>query len=60
MMFWTLAALLSVIGLTGMLVPLIPGAPLLFLGLLFGAWADEFRYVGPWTLALLAVLTIFS
>lgn len=60
MAFWILAALLSVIGLTGMLVPMIPGAPLLFLGLLFGAWADGFRYVGPWTLALLAVLTIFS
>lgn len=57
---WILSAILTVTGLTGMLVPLIPGAPLLFLGLLFGAWAEGFRYVGPWTLATLALLTIFS
>lgn len=57
---WILSAILTVTGLTGMLVPLIPGAPLLFLGLLFGAWAEGFRYVGPWTLAILALLTILS
>jgi hypothetical protein len=33
---------------------LIPGAPVLFLGLLFGAWADNFHYVGIWSLLVLA------
>lgn len=60
LLLWIFAAVLSVTGLTGMLVPLIPGAPLLFLGLLFGAWAEGFQYVGLWTLFILALLTIFS
>lgn len=54
---WILAVILTVTGLSGMLLPVLPGAPLLFLGLLFGAWADGFQYVGIWTLLVLAVLT---
>lgn len=54
---WIIAAILTVTGLSGMLLPVLPGAPLLFLGLLFGAWADGFHYVGIWTLLVLAVLT---
>lgn len=57
---WILSALLTVTGLTGMLAPIIPGAPILFLGLLFGAWAEGFQYVGPWTLAILALLTMLT
>jgi len=56
MILWILAALCTVSGFTGMLLPLLPGAPLLFLGLLFGAWADNFQYVGLWTLLLMALL----
>jgi len=40
--------------MSGLLLPIIPGAPILFLGLLFGAWAENFRYIGVWTLLLLA------
>jgi len=54
---WILAVILTVTGLSGMLLPVLPGAPLLFLGLLFGAWADGFSCVGIWTLLVLAVLT---
>lgn len=53
---WLLGALLTVTGLAGLVAPLLPGAPLLFLGLLCGAWAEGFRYVGPWTLLVLALL----
>jgi len=42
------------IDMSGLLLPIIPGAPILFLGLLFGAWAENFRYIGVWTLLLLA------
>lgn len=59
-LLWILSAVLTVTGLVGMLLPLLPGAPILFLGLLFGAWADNFQYVGPWTLLLLAVLTALT
>ena len=47
---------MAVIGLAGMLLPIIPGAPILFSGLLLAAWADDFEYVGFWTLVLLGVL----
>jgi uncharacterized protein len=51
---WILGALLSFIGLAGLLLPVLPGAPLLFLGLFCAAWAENFRYVGLWTLLILA------
>lgn len=54
LILWILAALLAVTGLSGLLLPIVPGAPLLFLGLLFGAWAEEFRYIGVGTLLFLA------
>ena len=55
-----LAAILTVTGLSGLLLPLVPGAPLLFLGLLFGAWAENFRYVGVWTLLILAGMAVMT
>ena len=51
---WIIGAILTFTGLAGLLLPLVPGAPLLFLGLLLGAWAENFRYIGLWTLLLLA------
>ncbi|OGU09788.1 MAG: hypothetical protein A2075_17005 [Geobacteraceae bacterium GWC2_58_44] len=53
-LLWIIGALLTVAGLAGMLLPVLPGAPLLFLGLLCAAWAEDFRYVGLWTLLILA------
>ena len=57
MVLWILAAICTVTGFAGMLLPILPGVPILFLGILFGAWADNFQYVGFWTLLLMAVLT---
>lgn len=51
---WIISAILTFTGLAGLLLPLVPGAPLLFLGLLLGAWAEGFRYIGLWTLLALA------
>lgn len=53
-LLWIIGAILTFIGLAGLLLPLIPGAPLLFIGLLCGAWAESFRYIGLWTLLTLA------
>ena len=50
---WIIGAILTFTGLAGLLLPLVPGAPLLFLGLLLGAWAENFRYIGLWALLLL-------
>ncbi|MFZ2950193.1 MAG: DUF456 family protein [Desulfuromonadaceae bacterium] len=51
---WITGAICTAAGLAGLLLPIVPGAPLLFLGLLLGAWAEEFRYIGVGTLLVLA------
>ena len=60
LLLWVLAAILTVVGLSGMLLPIVPGAPILFLGLLFGAWAEDFHFVGLWTLLILALMTALT
>lgn len=57
---WILALLLVLAGLAGTVVPALPGAPLVFAGLLVAAWIDGFARVGPWTLAVLGVLAALT
>jgi len=57
---WTVAGVLVLAGLAGLILPAIPGAPLIFAGLVVGAWADDFAYVGVWTIVILAVLTLVT
>jgi uncharacterized protein len=59
-LYWLLALVLVVIGLAGLVLPAIPGAPLLFAGLLLAAWADNFEYVGVWTLVMLGILAVLT
>lgn len=54
LILWIIGAICTVTGLSGLLLPVVPGAPILFLGLLFGAWAEDFQYIGVWTLLILA------
>lgn len=51
---------LVVAGMAGLLLPAIPGAPLLFGGLVLLAWAEDFEYVGGWTLGVLAALSLLT
>lgn len=60
LILWITGAILTVTGLSGLLLPIVPGAPLLFLGLLFGAWAEDFNYIGVWTLLFLAVMAALT
>lgn len=57
-LLWGLAIVLVVVGLIGTLLPVMPGALLVFLGMVAGAWADGFSRVGWMTLLILALLTI--
>lgn len=59
-LLWVLAAVLVLVGLAGTLLPLLPGIPLMMLGMLIAAWADDFTRIGAGTLALLGVLTALS
>jgi uncharacterized protein YqgC (DUF456 family) len=54
--FWILAAVCTAAGLTGLIMPALPGIPLLVAGLFFGAWAEGFAYIGMWTLAAIVIL----
>ena len=54
------AAGLILLGMAGLLFPAVPGAPLLFGGLVLAAWAEDFAYVGGWTLGILAVLSLLT
>lgn len=57
---WLLAVALIVLGLVGLLLPAIPGAPVLFAGLVLAAWAENFAYVGWGTLSVLGVLALLT
>lgn len=50
-LLWIVCAVLVAAGLVGTVLPALPGAPLVFLGLVAGAAADDFRKVGVWPLA---------
>lgn len=55
---WIISVIFVVAGLTGTVLPALPGVPLVFAGLLVAAWTESFTHVGTWTLVILAVLTI--
>ena len=55
---WSLAIALIAVGALGTVVPILPGALIVFLGMLLAAWLDSFERVGPWTLGALALLTV--
>ena len=54
---WVVAVFLIAVGVIGTLVPILPGAVIVFLGMLLAAWLDGFARVGPLVLILLAVIT---
>jgi uncharacterized protein YqgC (DUF456 family) len=58
--YWLLAILLGSVGLAGVVLPAIPGAPLLFAGLFLAAWVENFAYVGKWTLMILGFLALLT
>lgn len=56
MIYWITAALLVGLGLVGLVLPGLPGAPLILLGLILGAWAENFTHIGLWTILALTIL----
>ncbi|GAA5184704.1 DUF456 domain-containing protein [Niveibacterium umoris] len=57
---WILAIGLMVIGLAGIVLPVLPGTPLLFGGMLLGAWIDHFEKVGVIAVVVLGVLAALA
>lgn len=58
--YYIAAALLAFVGFAGILLPALPGLPLIYAGLLLAAWADDFQHVGWLPLLILGVLTALS
>jgi uncharacterized protein YqgC (DUF456 family) len=57
---WIIAVLLIGAGLAGLVLPALPGAPLLFLGLVAAAGAEDFAYVGWGILTILGGLCLLA
>ena len=59
-LLWLTVVLLVLVGLAGTLLPVLPGVPLVFAGLLLAAWIDGFAHTGWPVLLVLALLTLLS
>ena len=55
-----LGAVMVVIGIAGLVLPVLPGILLVFGGLFVAAWADGFERVGPLGLGIIGVLALLS
>ncbi|MBL8477174.1 MAG: DUF456 domain-containing protein [Methyloversatilis sp.] len=60
LLLWLIAGLLVLVGLAGVLLPALPGIPLVFGGLLMVAWLDDFQRIGGVTLAVLGALAVLA
>ncbi len=59
-LYYLLAALMILVGVAGVILPALPGLPLVFAGMLLAAWAGGFERIGPAVLAVLGLLTLLS
>ena len=60
LLLWFLALILVIAGLVGLVIPALPGALLVLVGLVVAAWAEDFAYVGAGTITILALLTVIA
>lgn len=58
--YFVLAGILILVGMAGAVVPILPGVPLVFGGMLLAAWADHFQHIGTFTLIVLGVLAALA
>lgn len=52
--------LLIIVGIVGAMVPVLPGPPFIWIGVLVWAWVDDFARIGWPTLLVLALLTVIA
>ncbi|MDL1892976.1 DUF456 domain-containing protein [Sphingobacteriales bacterium CHB3] len=57
---WVVAVILVITGIVGVVVPVLPGTSLVFVGLLIAAWADGFVKVSWFTIGILGLLAVTS
>ncbi|MGL6108696.1 MAG: DUF456 domain-containing protein [Rubrivivax sp.] len=57
---WLLSAALIVLGLAGTVLPALPGTLLVLLGIVLGAWIDDFARVGWGVLGVVGMLAVLA
>jgi uncharacterized protein YqgC (DUF456 family) len=57
---WVLALALIAVGVVGTVLPALPGAVLVFGGIVLAAWIDDFTRISGLTFGVLAVLTLLA
>ncbi len=57
---WLLAAVFVTAGVAGLVLPVIPGPPMILAGLVMAAWAEGFAHVGGFTITLLALMALVA
>jgi uncharacterized protein YqgC (DUF456 family) len=59
-LWWALSTALILLGLAGIVLPVLPGTLLIFAGIMLGAWIDDFTRVSWYAIALIAVLAVMA
>lgn len=59
-LWYVIAGILIVAGLIGAILPILPGIPMMFAGMLLAAWVGHFQDIPVWVVVLLGVLAAFS
>jgi hypothetical protein len=59
-LLWILSIALVLTGFAGLVLPALPGIPMIYAGLFVAAWAEDFAYVGWVTLLILGLLAAIS
>jgi uncharacterized protein YqgC (DUF456 family) len=57
---WVAAIAMIVVGIAGTVLPALPGAVLVFGGILLAAWIDGFARISAWTVGAAAVLALLA
>lgn len=57
---WVLSVVLIVLGLAGTVLPMLPGALLVWGGILLGAWIDDFTRVGAVTVLIITAFGLLA
>jgi len=57
---WIIAVLLILVGIAGTVLPALPGAPLIFGGVLLAAWISDFQRISVFTVVVMAILAVIG
>lgn len=59
-LLWLLALALIAVGFLGLVLPLLPGSPLLLAGVWLAAWIDDYTRIGGWTVVGIGVMALLA